>query len=118
MYWRITEDKISDGTESFPSRVGTGNGDEPVGPTFTAKLYDDDGEHYYTVAFDRESYEASDDLNASLYGALRYAEYDAGATDLRVSLASLRKLHGEESSTFAIFRDKIARPDGWCSIFG
>lgn len=116
--WKITEDKISDG--DLPTRVGWGQGTlSPDDVTYEFKLYDDDGEHYYSGVCNAESYGYADDgRDGSLYNAWRWAETDAGATDLRMKLVDLERIHGAESSTAAIFRDKIARLDGWCSIFG
>ena len=117
MYWRIVKDKVTDGID-IPSRVGVSEGQKLDGDTlYEAKIYDDDGEHYYTVEFDATAYFA-DGGDGDLYHALRYAEVDAGATDLRIHLDDLAKLHVQQPDTLALFRDRIARKDGWCSIYG
>ncbi len=91
MYWEITRDYLGVPDGILPSdgdEVGTCMG-TPVGTERIAfRIYDDDGEHYYSGICDRESYE-SDEGRGNLYSALGWAAYNAGATDLRVKGVSL-----------------------------
>jgi hypothetical protein len=91
MYWEITRDYLgvcdgilpSDGDE-VGTMVGTPIGSERI----AFKIYDDDGEHYYSGRCDAEAVK-DDDNPEGLYGALQWAEWNAGATDLRVNGVSI-----------------------------
>lgn len=73
MYWRITKDKLVDGTYITESRVGTGVGEKPE-EVFHVRLLDDDGEVYYYG-------EADDD---GMEDMLYFTMNDAGCTILQV----------------------------------
>ena len=117
--WKITEDKLFDPKWDEKPATGTADGSED-GLTIPFRLYDDDGELYYVGLCNEESYLAGDDHpdEGTLYKAWKWGEWFAGCTDLRLRLSDLEQIHGSDSKTYEIFRDKIARPDGWCSIFG
>jgi hypothetical protein len=59
-------------------------GDWRKGDVVSFRLYDDDGELYYTGEIDREAHDnAEDGAVGSLYEALQWGAYYAGCTDLR-----------------------------------
>lgn len=118
--WLITWDGVTPGMEDMTSRAGrVGEGTLTTDEEhYTFKLYDDDGEHYYSGKFNAEAYLIGDDESeGALINAWQWGMYDAGTTDLRIKLSDLEKLHGADSDTYRIYRDKIVRKDGWCSIF-
>lgn len=86
MSWIITEDHLDLGPD-FPSRVGVESLHPPElngGAPIRFKLYDDDGELYYSGICDPAALD-EDESADSLYACLQWAMGDAGATDLRIS---------------------------------
>lgn len=112
MFWKITKDHLGD----EPQAVGKGNGtptEMKKSELITFKLYDDDGELYYSGVCDAEAYDDDDDP-AGLYGALQWGAWNAGCTDLRLKLEDVQRLAPGSAETYA----RLARQDGWVSIFG
>ena len=92
MAWVVTKDHLEPELSEY-NRKGTGQWQGKTAPELKdlphrAKLYDDDGELYYTVAFDDWADE-HDEEYGGLYEAWRWGMYDAGATDLRVNGESI-----------------------------
>lgn len=115
--WKITKDRLFDPKWDTPSRVGTADGGEED-LTWPFRLYDDDGTLYYEGFCNEAAYEAGDEMgDGTLYKAWKWGEYDAGCTDLRLRLKDLEGYYPPDSDVLRIYRERIARPDGWCSIF-
>lgn len=88
MTWIVTHDHLDDGSDGIPSRVGVGQWDGDTPPPLDSlplrcKLYDDDGELYYTIAYDQSADDNDEDWGG-LYQAYQWGMSDAGTTDLRV----------------------------------
>lgn len=117
MFWIITHDLI---TKRDEDGFGVGRKSGEATPvTYTFKLFDDDGEHYYTGQCDTESFLEEDGEPGSLYFALMWAQRNAGATDLRLKLSDiLLMLPGEDNERVRDVYKRIARKDGWVSIYG
>lgn len=119
MAWKIDRDYINGGDgDSTPSRVGIHSpGPELEGPTFRFRILDDDGEVYYGGVADADAAE-NDEAPSGLYSALKWAEHDAGATDIQV-----RPSDGlEHGLTTVAYLDAVGiHPgvaDAWVSIYG
>lgn len=117
MYWEITKDLVTEPEDGLPSRVGRSAG---MKQTHTAKLfefrmYDSNGELYYIGRCDQEAFH-DDESEGGLYSALQFAEWDAGATDLRLKLEDVLTMHDDERMQ-SIYKE-LARRDGWVSIYG
>lgn len=115
MFWKIKTDHTATAEDRASGFDRTGH---CVGFTdgvklFTAKLYDDDGELYYTVLFDREAWDNDDDPRG-LYGCFRWAMNDAGVTDLRVRKETYQQL---SPGTPSAILDRITRSDGWVPVY-
>lgn len=116
MFWIITKDHITEkGEDGFGELVSSGTA--TTKPKITFKIYDDDGELYYTGECDHDAFLTDDDgLPGALYQALRWATHNAGATDLRLKLSDVLELIPGERMK-AIYTG-LARSDGWVSIYG
>ena len=110
MYWKVKKDHLAD---EVSDRTGHTVGRPDGGKLYTAKLYDDDGELYYTVLFDQEAW-SDDDNPHGLYGCLHWAMRDAGATDLRVSKTTHQQLNPGLPPAIL---DRITRSDGWVPVY-
>jgi len=116
MAWKITHDILSPKGSYYEddNREGLGSKAALEGETFSARLLDDDLEHYYTISFDRSAW--MDELE----GVWNWAMNDSGAVHLCVSLETLERL-GESEQSMALYRDKIAFTKGphkgYCTLF-
>jgi hypothetical protein len=117
MAWKITHDYINGGEgDSVPSRVGTrSTGPELEGPTFRFRILDDDGEVYYGGVADAHAATADDGEPGSLYEALQWGEYDAGATDLQMRPSDALEYH---LASPAMTEPLIGSANPWVSIYG
>lgn len=114
MGWKITRDYENERHgDSEASRagltVGVLNGD-----TVRFRIRDDDDIVYYAGEADSEALER-DDHPRGLYGALRWAMADAGATDLQLKVSDAVRL-GMTSQRY-VEQDGLAE-DAWVSIYG
>lgn len=114
MGWKIDRDYLAErDQDSDNSRagftVGVLNGD-----TFRFRLRDDDDIVYFGGCFDAEAAE-HDDHSRGLYGALKWAEGDAGCTDLQVKVPAALRL-GLTSQAY-VNGANLGATD-WVSIYG
>lgn len=107
MKWEITEDKIAERASDSDVGVRSPDGTFYDGPTFTFRILDDDGELYYRGKYDRQAYDADEDTPGSLYHALQWAQWNAGATDLQIRTRDANA-----------FGDDRAGKRGWVSVYG
>lgn len=106
MKWEITADEIAERPKDSDVGVRSPDGTAFNGPTFDFRIRDDDGEVYYLGKYDREAYDAIDDGPGSLYHALRWAQWNAGATDLQIRTRDANA-----------FGDDRKGERGWVSVF-
>jgi hypothetical protein len=110
--WKITHDLITEGVSDLPSRVGTAQGTFSNGETrYEFRLFDDDGEHYYSGECNEAAYWAEGE--GSLMQAWQWGEYDAGAVHCRVKLEDLAKLDPKAAEILTPYA-----VDGWVGLFG
>lgn len=117
MAWVIIADLINTDPDD-KSYVGRFQ-DELKGDTYTAKLYDDDMIHCYTVHFDADAYE-NDEARGGLYCLYEWAMYDVGVTHLCIHLDDLKRM-GADDETMRIHEKvawKTGQYKGWCTIYG
>lgn len=110
MFWRIKTDLINrDDPEC--DRTGVSSGTlVPGSKLYTFKLYDDDGEHYFTGECDAEAVFADE---GGIYDCLRWQERDTGCTDLRMKTEDLKALAPASAEIY----DRLDKA-GWQPLFG
>lgn len=119
MAWKITHDLINDGSYGIESRVGRGVDLEalkatPVGDRLTARLLDDDLEHYYTISATPDAYEG--DGRGSLEHAWEWAMHDAGVTHCCIKLEDAVSLGMPEDIAQRIAFTS-GQHKGWVTLF-
>lgn len=104
MAWYIDRDYDD---EPDKSRVGTRSVIEPTGDRrIRFRIRDDDGEVYYGGWWDGSDIDSGP---GSLYEALSWAVWDAGAVDLQ--------LHANDAAEHGLYTGP-ADPQTWISVFG
>ena len=107
MKWEITEDRIAETKKDSDVGVRSPDGTAFEGKKFDFRILDDDGELYYLGKYDRESWNDIDGSPGSLYHALQWAQWNAGATDLQIRTRDANA-----------FGDNREGSKGWVSVFG
>jgi hypothetical protein len=112
MAWTIDRDYLSNGDES---EVGRSSLAAIEGPTFRFRILDDDGEVYYGGVADAAAAIDDMDEDGGLYIALKWAENNAGATDLQMRPSDALEYH---LTSPAMVEPLIGSANPWVSIYG